>query len=234
MPRQLRSLAPVFVFTLLVAVARAAFIAPDALDPLQIVPPPPAADSIAEAADRLSVETITRLRTPEQVALARQWAKYEVFKLVQPVLGDWATPQTLPKLAKFIADSAVETQPFTDKVKKAYARPRPFVTNPAIEIVVERPESTSYPSGHATGSALHAAILAAIWPERAADFLHQAELVRLARLYAGVHYPSDVVAGARLGSAIAHELLKSPQTQHAIEEVRAEIATAVAAHHKAA
>ncbi len=234
MSRPFRSFAPVLVFALVVAATRAAFIAPDALDPLQVVPPPPAADTIAEAADRLSVETITSLRTPEQVALARQWAKYEVFKLVQPVLGDWATPQTLPKLAKFIADSAVETQPFTDKLKKAYSRPRPFVTNPAIAIVVDRPESSSYPSGHATGSALHAAILAAIWPEHAADFLHQAELVRLSRLYAGVHYPSDVVAGARLGEAIAREMLKSPQTQLAIEEVRAEIAAALAAHRKAA
>jgi acid phosphatase (class A) len=234
MSRLPRLFIPVLAIALFAAAARAAFIAPDALDPLQVVPPPPAEDSIAEAADRLSVAALTSQRTDAQVALARQWAKYEVFKLVQPVLGDWATPQTLPKLAKFIADSAVETQPFTDKLKKAYSRPRPFVTNPAIAIVVDRPESTSYPSGHATGSALHAALLAAIWPERAADFLHQAELVRLARLYAGVHYPSDVVAGRRLGEAIAREMLKSPQTQRAIEEARAEIAAAIAAHRKAA
>lgn len=234
MSRLPRLFIPVLAIALFATVARAAFIAPDALDPLQVVPPPPAADSIAEAADRFSVELVARHRTPEEIALARQWAKYEVFKLVQPVLGDWATPQTLPKLAKFITDSSVETQPFTDKVKKAYARPRPFVTNPALEVVIERPESSSYPSGHATGSSLHAALLAAIWPERADDFLHQAELVRRARLFASVHYPSDVVAGRRLGEAIAREMLKSPQTQHAIEEVRAEIATAVAAHKKAA
>lgn len=223
-----------FTSFLAAIVVHAAFIAPDALDPLAIVPPPPAEDSIAEAADRLSVATIVQLRTPEQIAIARAWSKYTAFNLVRAVFGDWADEKTLPRFARFIQESAVETQPFTDRVKKAYARPRPFITNPAIEIVVERPDSTSYPSGHATGSALHAALLAAIWPERADEFLHQAELVRLARIYAGVHYPSDVMAGRRLGEAIAREMLKSPQTQQAIEECRAEFAAAIAAHRKAA
>jgi acid phosphatase (class A) len=225
---------PVCALLCCAALARAAFIAPDALDPLAVVPPPPAEESIAEAADRLSVATIAQLRTPEQVAVARAWAKYDVFHLVRAVLGDWADEKTLPRFARFIKESGVETQPFTDRVKKAYARPRPFITNPAIDVAIERPDSTSYPSGHATGSALHAALLAAIWPDRAPDFLHQAELVRLARLYAGVHYPSDVMAGKRLGEAIAREMLKSPQTQQAIEECRAEFAAAIAAHRKAA
>jgi len=210
------------------------FIAPDALDVRQVVPPPPAAGSINEEADEISVVLFERDRTPEQVALARNWEKYDAFKLLQPVLGAWADEHTLPKFAAFIKASGVETIPFTNTLKKTYTRPRPHVVNPALQPVLAKPESSSYPSGHATASALHATILATILPEYAAQFAHQAELARLSRLYAGVHFPSDIAAGRRLGEAIAREMLKSPATQRAIEEIRTEMRAALAAHRKAA
>lgn len=210
------------------------FIAPDAFDVRQVVPPPPAAGSINEEADEISVVLFERERTPEQVALARTWEKYDAFKLLQPVLGTWADEHTLPKFAAFIKASSVETLPFTNALKKTYTRPRPHAVIPSLNPVLPKSESSSYPSGHATGSALHAALLSAILPEYAAEFAHQAELARLSRLYAGVHFPSDIAAGRRLGEAIAREMLKSPATQHAIEEIRAEMLAALAAHRKAA
>lgn len=216
------------------ALAGAEFIAPDALDARQIVPPPPAAGSIAQEADELSVVQFERDRTPEQVALAQHWEKYDAFKLLRPVIGEWANAQTLPKLAAFLEKATVETRPFTDVVKKSYARPRPHVALPALQPALAKPDSPSYPSGHATGGALHAALFAAMLPEHAAEFAHQAELVRLSRLYGGMHFPSDVAAGRRLGEAIAREMLKSPATQRALEEVRAEVLAALAAQRKAA
>lgn len=223
------------LFTLVVGLARAAFLAPDALDPLQVVPPPPAPDSIVAEAERATLALLAQNRTPEQAALARRWEKYDVFKMVQPVIGDWATAQTLPKLAAFIKNSTGETRPFTDRAKNTYARLRPHQDNPALPLALEnKPDGASYPSGHSTAAWLHATLLAAALPEHAAEFTHQAELVCLSRLYGGAHYPSDVVAGRRLGTAIAQAMLKSPETQHALEEIRAEFTAALAAHKKAA
>lgn len=223
------------LFTFVVSLARAAFIAPDALDSLQVVPPPPAPDSVVAEAERATLVLLAENRTPEQVALARHWEKYDVFKTVQPVVGDWATAQTLPKLAAFIKNSTVETRPFTDRAKSTYARRRPHEENPALVLALDaKPDGPSYPSGHATAAWLHATLLAAALPDHAADFQHQAELVCLSRLYGGAHYPSDVVAGRRLGTAIAQAMLKSADTQRALEEIRAELATALAAHKKAA
>lgn len=210
------------------------FIAPDALDPRVIVPPPPASDSITQEADEATVLNYSRNLTPAQVALARHWEKYDAFNLLRPVIGDWASPQTLPKLAAFLQKSTGETRPFTDTVKKLYARPRPHLAMPTFQPLLGKPDSSSYPSGHSTGAALHSTLFAAILPDHAVEFAHQAELVRLSRLYGGVHFPTDVVAGRRLGEAIAAAMLKSPQTQQAIEEIRQEIAAAIAAHQKAA
>jgi acid phosphatase (class A) len=216
------------------AALRGAFIAPDAFDALQIIPPPPAPDSIAAEGERLALTLIATHRTPEQTALAQRWERYDAFKLLQPVVGDWATPQTLPKLAEFIRASLPETRPFTDRAKNTYARHRPHQDMPQLTLAIAKPDGFSYPSGHATAAALHAALLAAVLPEHAADFAHQAELAGASRLFGGAHYPSDVAAGRRLGEAIAREMLKTPATQQALDEIRRELTAAIAAHRAAA
>jgi membrane-associated phospholipid phosphatase len=90
-----------------------------------------------------------------------------------------------------------------------------YVVNQAIKFVVRRPRpqledlppltgtltGLSYPSAHAATSFAGARMLSDALP---APLLYAlaAKLV-LSRLYLGVHYPSDIVAGAALGSAIA-------------------------------
>ena len=210
---------------LLVLAARAAdFIAPDALDWRTVVPPPPAAGSILDDAERRTVLLLEANRTPEQAALARRYETYTVFSLLRPVLGDRATPENLPKLAALFQQATVEARPMNNAAKDAYARQRPHLALPQLKTAyATKPDGYAYPSGHATGSALHAALLAELLPEHAADWQTQAELVRLSRLYGGAHYPSDLVAGQRLGEAIAREMLKSPKFRAALDTVRAEL-----------
>jgi membrane-associated phospholipid phosphatase len=59
----------------------------------------------------------------------------------------------------------------------------------------------SYPSAHATTSFAGARVLGAAWP--AAPLYVVAVAMTLSRPYVGVHYPSDSLAGAVLGSAVA-------------------------------
>lgn len=73
-------------------------------------------------------------------------------------------------------------------------RPRPAVE----QVVVHAPLTSSFPSGHATLAFALAAVLASEHGRRA-YFYAVASLVAVSRVYLGVHYPSDVVAGAALG-----------------------------------
>ena len=87
-----------------------------------------------------------------------------------------------------------------DVVKPIVARPRPFEANSAVSASSPlRPISSSFPSGHAASAVAGAYALALVWPRGRRVLWTLAALVAVSRLYLGVHYPLDVVAGALLG-----------------------------------
>jgi undecaprenyl-diphosphatase len=82
-------------------------------------------------------------------------------------------------------------------VKQAVRRPRPDVTGQ----LVGTPTQLSYPSTHAATCFAGAGALSRALP--AAPLYALAVPLSLSRLYLGVHYPSDTLAGAVLGAAVA-------------------------------
>ena len=87
-------------------------------------------------------------------------------------------------------------------VKFVFDRRRPH-----LDPLVHVPHSASFPSGHAATSFACAATLARFAPRYAAvAFFVLAALIAFSRVYVGVHYPLDVLAGAVLGLAVSRAL----------------------------
>lgn len=84
----------------------------------------------------------------------------------------------------------------TPLIRFVYHRPRPFVALPDIHILVnQNPAEASFPSGHA---AFLFAIAFAVWlynKKIGGIFIVAALLTTFARIYAGVHYPVDILGG---------------------------------------
>ena len=87
-------------------------------------------------------------------------------------------------------------------LKEAVDRPRPPRADPAFDAAVSVPPSPSFPSGHATTTFACALAIAVLVPKLRWPALAVAATVGVARVYLGVHYTLDVLAGAALGSLI--------------------------------
>ncbi|MEV7924110.1 phosphatase PAP2 family protein [Kitasatospora sp. NPDC088779] len=88
--------------------------------------------------------------------------------------------------------------------KHATRRPRPVLDAvPAVRRLLRQPVTTSFPSGHSASAAAFAAGVAIESPLLGAAVAPVAAAVALSRVYTGVHYPGDVLAGAALGTAAA-------------------------------
>ncbi|MYW68434.1 phosphatase PAP2 family protein [Streptomyces sp. SID8379] len=87
-------------------------------------------------------------------------------------------------------------------VKRAVRRPRP-AQGLGVEPLVRTAGRHSFPSSHATSAAAAAVAYGAVRPVGAHLVPPLAAAVCVSRMVVGVHYPSDVAAGAALGALTA-------------------------------
>jgi undecaprenyl-diphosphatase len=116
------------------------------------------------------------------LVLAIVWRRWQPFALVALTV---AVASGLASLLKLIVGSSRPSDPG----------------------LVSIPHSHSFPSGHTTTAFAAATVLSALVPRGAPAFYVLAAAIGYSRVYVGVHWPLDVIAGAVLGVVIALLLL---------------------------
>jgi undecaprenyl-diphosphatase len=84
-----------------------------------------------------------------------------------------------------------------------WARPRPYLTHPDAQLFIAPSHDSSFPSDHATAAFAIAVALLLRHRKAGAIAMVLAGLLAIARVTVGTHYPSDVLAGALVGTAAA-------------------------------
>lgn len=144
--------------------------------------------SLADGARELRWEPLVAVFT----ALSWWWVKVIPFAAAAALRRD-------VRAAIFVVLAYALANVATTLAKEAVDRARPEAAQAAIEL----PTSPSFPSGHASGAFASAVALVLLVPRLRAPALVLAVLVALSRVYLGVHYPLDIVAGGLLGAAVA-------------------------------
>ena len=89
-------------------------------------------------------------------------------------------------------------------LKDYVMRARPYDVIEGIYCLIEKPTDYSFPSGHAMTAFAAAVVIFKNRPKRLGiPVMALAFVMAFSRLYVGVHYPSDVILGALLGTLIA-------------------------------
>lgn len=92
-------------------------------------------------------------------------------------------------------------------LKRWTGRPRPFVQCPDIRACARALDRFSFPSGHVLHALTFTIILTHHFPLAAIGLVPLTLLIALSRVTLGLHYPSDVAAGAAIGAVVGASVL---------------------------
>lgn len=212
------------------------YLAPAAIAALaaQVPPPPPPgsaadrADKAAYAAAKDGIGDRNWQRAKGQRSLNLPGYRQQL----SCAFGKQLDAKLTPRLFTLLNRSARDANRTVNAVKAKYARTRPFLTDggEACDLMGKpgRPAKPgfSYPSGHATTSALWALVLADVNPARAADLDGFARDTGNLRVLCRVHWPSDIAAARTLAGQLHRQIGATPAYRADLAKAKAELADA--------
>jgi membrane-associated phospholipid phosphatase len=181
-------------------------------------PVPPPCDSAQVVAETLAVKNFPRTFVTNYKAF--YWQSPEglntwVYRYADKWMFEDRLDQNPPRAARayaLVAAAMFDAFIGSQDGKFAYWYIRPHQLDPGIVPLFPVPPFPSYPSNHSTFSAARSEILAYLFPTRA-DFIRAlGKEAGDSRIWAGIHYQMDNVAGAQLGKSIAELFIARAQT----------------------
>lgn len=121
----------------------------------------------------------------------------------------WAdNPPRAARAYALLAVAEFDALVATWDAKFTYWQIRPFQASPGFVTLFPTPNHPSYPAAHGGASGAYAEMLAYLFPRDAGSINALADDFANSRLWAGIHYRSDIVIGLRLGRTVAGEVVK--------------------------
>jgi acid phosphatase (class A) len=197
-----------------------------AFDARALLPSPPPDTSMDTVKEVEIILQAQSTRTPGQVDRIKEEESYGV-GLFGESLGPWFAqyrPETMPATAALLNRVAQTAMPVVEAATLYWKRPRPFLLNSRIFPAIPKPGNYSYPSGQSIRATLDALVLAELQPDAAEALRARAQEIGDDQVIAGVHFPSDVLAGRILGRAIFARLADDPAFQEDLKQAKAEVA----------
>jgi undecaprenyl-diphosphatase len=165
------------------------------------------ADAQIDNFDYRILRKLEASRTPGKTAFFKFVSKWNnPVCLVAPVTllvtGMIKNDTYMKKSGLDVTESILATSLVNFALKKIFGRKRPFIRDITFTAVLH-PNNNSFPSGHTTEAFSMATSMSLLYPKWyvIAPTFSWAAIIGYARMYLGVHYPTDVLAGATISSA---------------------------------
>jgi undecaprenyl-diphosphatase len=159
--------------------------------------------------DRAVFRAVFRLKWPPLTAVLRAFTIAGTAGALWGFLAAGAFLATGMRLSHLLIPWVAVALSWTlaEGAKYLFNRARPFIDDTEVAPLIKTPSSSSFPSGHSATAAAGALTLSAVYPSYSPALLLSGFLVALSRIYLGVHYPFDVLAGALIGTVTAGTVL---------------------------
>jgi membrane-associated phospholipid phosphatase len=156
------------------------------------------------AFNRLDLAVYRRVRSlahaPDRVRWVRRYSRLGEHGAVWLALGLLGAAGDAERRRRWVRATACVGSAYllSSSIKLAIGRRRPVIED--LPHLMATPTGLSFPSSHSTSSFAAAQAYGRLLPR--GPLLGAAAAMAFSRLYLGVHYPSDVAAGAALGTAV--------------------------------
>ncbi|MGQ4003153.1 phosphatase PAP2 family protein [Francisellaceae bacterium CB52] len=200
-------------------------------DSFELLPPPPAFDSISFLNDKSNSEAALNVSRDssryKQAVIDTGYSTDDLAQNFSTSFGHEISKQDTPMIYNLMNLAIGTSSEATHNTKKEYKRIRPFVyynkksCNPAQEKHIGK--YASYPSGHTTEGWAVALMLAEINPDRQQQILQKGYEFGQSRIICGAHWSSDVQAGYLVGSTVFSALNANDEFRELIIQARKEI-----------
>ncbi len=181
--------------------------------------PPPGQKDQAQKEDENELLSLQKSRTSEDCKRAASEVIVSVNSFFGPPYGPMDSASAT-KLAPFFEQVRNDADYYIQLLKKEFPRQRPFLYMKDISPCVPKEVTGAYPSGHSTIAKLYALILSDLYPNKRETLLKRADQIALDRVVVGMHHPTDIRTGKKLGELIYAELKKSKIFLDALSTVK--------------
>lgn len=188
------------------------------------LPPPPVLRLKQECQYLLAIKAEREDRAKAITAQARGDV-YQIVETVQEVVGELEEEQAATRAVCHLLYNNLD--PVLFYFKRMFRRGRPFMSCPDIEPMFPKgdpdyPAHAAYPSGHSSQAHALAYFYARLFPSLTDLLMEAADEIARNREVAGLHYPSDTLAGKLLAGQVVDLLFTSPTFKVAADAARAE------------
>lgn len=182
-------------------------------------PPPPAFDSAQKAQELAEVKNFPRPIPASGANFNTTRAAYfwqgNTAKLWNDILTvklfEYRLDRNPPRAARAYALMSVAAHDGLIACwdgKYTYWAARPNMLDSTITPLFPNPNHPTYPSAHAMFDGPYSAVLGYLFPRDVAFFTAQAQEAGLSRLWAGIHFRSDIEAGLAIGRAVGEQVIE--------------------------
>jgi len=127
-------------------------------------------------------------------------------------------------LKALMSSALIYAESYSTNFKEKYKRLRPYVMSSQVKPCISKPQgSYSYPSYHAVAGAITSCLLMDIYPEYSNAFRDYGIKIGYLRNIGGVHFPSDVKVGYKLGIDLCHKYIQDSVYKKLFSKIKKEI-----------
>jgi hypothetical protein len=164
------------------------------------------------------IRLLSDTRTPAQLAQAQLWptrvARFQNEIAAELIVSHHRSERDAAHILALANTAGFDATIGCWDAKFTYWYIRPSQADPLITLPIGLPNHPSFPSGHSCVTAAYSEVLGQAFPDERPRLEANVEAAGLSRMYAGIHFRFDIVAGQLLGRQVAEYVLTTDVTGH--------------------